>query len=65
MWAADWDCDVNVIAGWSMFVLGIVLYLAAFAMGPGPTMGDDPKQATLFTLATVLLIAGLVFLIVI
>ena len=56
---------MNVIAGWSMFVLGIVLYLAAFAMGPGPTMGDDPKQATLFTLATVLLIAGLVFLIVI
>jgi hypothetical protein len=49
------------IAGWLMLALGLVLYLAAFAQGPGPTMGDDPLQATLFTLATVLLITGFVF----
>jgi hypothetical protein len=48
-----------------MFVAGIIAYLGAFAMGPGPTMGDDPKQATLFTLATILLIAGLVLLLVV
>jgi hypothetical protein len=56
---------VNVIIGWGMFVLGILLYLGAFAMGPGPTMGDDPKQASLFTAATVFLIGGLVLLLVI
>jgi hypothetical protein len=45
--------------------LGLLLYLAAFAMGPGPTMGDNPKQATLFTLATLGLIAGFVLLVVV
>lgn len=40
--------------------LGLLLYLAAFAQGPGPTMGDRPLQATLFTLATLLLIGGFV-----
>ncbi len=43
---------------------GLVVYLAAFAQGPGPTMGDRPLQATLFTLATILLVAGLLLLIV-
>ena len=55
---------MQTILGWLMFVLGIIAYLGAFAMGPGPTMGDDPKQATLFTLATILLIAGLALLLV-
>jgi hypothetical protein len=45
--------------------IGLVLYLAAFAMGPGPTMGDNPRQATLFTLATVGLISGFVLLVVV
>jgi hypothetical protein len=56
---------VTIVLGWLMFVLGIIAYLGAFAMGPGPTMGDDPKQATLFTVATALLIGGLVLLLVI
>ena len=55
---------MQTILGWLMFVVGILAYLAAFAMGPGPTMGDDPKQATMFTLATILLIAGLALLLV-
>jgi hypothetical protein len=55
---------VQTVLGWLMFVLGIIAYLGAFAMGPGPTMGDDPKQATLFTVATLLLIGGLVLLLV-
>jgi hypothetical protein len=53
------------IAAWICIVLGLVLYLAAFAQGPGPTMGDRPLQASLFSLATLLLIAGFVLLVVI
>jgi len=49
------------IAGWAMMAIGLLVYLAAFAQGPGPTMGDRPLQASLFTLATVLMIAGFVF----
>lgn len=44
---------------------GLVLYLAAFAQGPGPTMGDNPLQASLFTLATALMIIGFLFVVVI
>lgn len=40
---------------------GLLVYLAAFAKGAGPTMGDDPLQATLFTLATMLMVAGFAF----
>jgi hypothetical protein len=54
-----------IIAGWAMMAIGLVLYLAAFAKGSGPTMGDSPLQATLFTLATLLMIAGFVFVAVI
>ena len=53
------------VAGWVLMALGLVAYLGAFAKGAGPTMGDDPLQATLFTLATVLLITGFVFVAVI
>jgi hypothetical protein len=53
------------IAGWALFVIGLLLYLLAFAQGPGPTMGDKPLQATLYTLATVAMIGGLVLLLVI
>jgi len=52
------------IAGIAIMATGLVVYLAAFAQGPGPTMGDRPLQATLFTLATILLVAGLLLLIV-
>ena len=45
--------------------IGLIAYLAAFAKGPGPTMGDDPLQATLFTLATILLVLGFVLVAVI
>ncbi len=51
------------IVGILVMALGLVVYLAAFAQGPGPTMGDRPLQATLFTLATVLLVAGVLLLI--
>jgi hypothetical protein len=47
-------------AGWAMMAVGLLLYLAAFAQGPGPTMGDRPLQAGLFSLATALLILGFV-----
>jgi hypothetical protein len=53
------------IAGGVMMLVGLLLYLAAFAQGPGPTMGDNPVQASLFSLATVLLIGGFVLLVVV
>jgi len=48
------------VAGWALMALGLALYIGAFAQGPGPTMGDRPLQASLFTLATLLMIAGFV-----
>ena len=53
------------IAGFILLGLGIIAYLAAFGRGPGPTMGDDTIQASLFTLATFLMILGFVLLVVI
>jgi hypothetical protein len=53
------------IAGFAMLIIGIICYLAAFARGPGPTMGDDTLQASLFTLATILLFGGFILLVVI
>ena len=46
------------IVGWAMMAVGLMAYLGAFALGAGPTMGDKPLQASLFTLATVLMIGG-------
>ena len=51
------------IAGWAMLAVGLIFYLLAFAKGPGPTMGDDPVQASLFTVATILLIGGFLVLV--
>jgi hypothetical protein len=51
------------VVGLIMLALGLVCYLAAFAKGPGPTMGDDTVQASLFTVATILLIAGFLVLV--
>ena len=53
------------IAGWAAMAVGLVLYLVAFALGAGPTMADRPLQASLFTLASVLLILGFVMVAVI
>jgi hypothetical protein len=53
------------LLGGILMIIGLVLYLAAFAQGPGPTMGDNTLQASLFSLATLLLITGFVFLVVI
>ena len=53
------------IAGFVLMAIGLIAYLAAFGRGAGPTMGDDTLQASLFTIATILLIAGFVLLVVI
>ena len=50
------------ILGGAMMAIGLVVYLAAFAQGPGPTMGDQPLQASLFTLASRHETFGIVFL---
>ena len=47
-----------------MLLTGLLVYLAAFAQGPGPTMGNRPVQAMFFTLATIMLIGGVLLLIV-
>ncbi|HEU0074160.1 MAG TPA: hypothetical protein VFS30_09120 [Dehalococcoidia bacterium] len=52
------------IVGWAMMAIGLVSYLGAFALGAGPTMGDKPLQASLFTLATILMIGGFFVLVV-
>jgi hypothetical protein len=51
-------------AGWVLMALGLVLYIAAFAQGPGPTMGDRPLQATLFTFASIFMIGGFILVVV-
>jgi hypothetical protein len=56
---------MQTIAGFILLIVGIIAYLAAFGRGPGPTMGDDTIQATLFTLATFLMVAGFILLVVI
>jgi hypothetical protein len=53
------------IIGWLLMGIGLVAYLAAFAQGPGPTMGDNTLQASLFTIATLLMITGFVLVAVI
>ena len=53
------------VAGWVLLAVGLVVYLLAFAQGAGPTMGDRPLQASLFTAATVCLIGGFLLLVVI
>ena len=52
------------VLGWVMMAVGLVAYLTAFALGAGPTMGDRPLQASLFTLATVLMIGGFLVLVI-
>jgi hypothetical protein len=52
------------IVAWAMMALGLVAYLAAFALGAGPTMGDRPLQASLFSGATLLMIAGFLILVI-
>jgi hypothetical protein len=51
------------IVAWAMMAIGLVSYLAAFALGAGPTMGDRPLQASLFSLATILMVAGFLVLV--
>ena len=53
------------IIGWVLMVVGLVFYLGAFAKGPGPTMGDDTLQASLFSPATLCLFAGFILLVVV
>ena len=52
------------ILGWALMGIGLLAYLGAFALGAGPTMGDKPLQASLFTLATVLMIGGFFVLVI-
>ncbi len=54
-----------LIAGWVMMAVGLVVYILAFGMGAGPTMGDKPLQASAFSLGTLLMIVGFIFVAVI
>jgi hypothetical protein len=51
------------IVAWAMMAIGLVSYIAAFALGAGPTMGDKPLQASLFSLATILMVVGFLVLV--
>ena len=54
-----------LIAGWVMMAVGLVVYILAFGMGAGPTMGDKPLQASAFSIGTILMIVGFIFVAVI
>ncbi len=51
------------IAAIVLFSLGFVLYLGAFAQGPGPSMSDRPLQAGMFFGATVFMVTGFLLLV--
>ena len=48
----------------ALLVLGFVLYLGAFAQGPGPSMADRPLQAWMFFAATGCIVSGFLLLVV-
>jgi len=52
-----------LIAGIVLLVLGFVLYLGAFAQGPGPSMSDRPIQAWMFFGATACMVTGFLLLV--
>ena len=54
-----------LVAGWVMMAVGLVVYILAFGMGAGPTMGDNPLQASAFSIGTILMILGFIFVAVI
>ena len=51
------------IAAIVLFALGFVLYLGAFAQGPGPSMSDRPLQAWMFFGATAFMVTGFLLLV--
>ena len=53
-----------VIGAVVLLVLGFVLYLGAFAQGPGPSMSDRPLQAWMFFGATACMVTGFLLLVV-
>jgi hypothetical protein len=44
--------------------LGLISYLAAFFRGPGPTMGDDTVQASLFSVGVIALMVGFILVVI-
>ena len=53
-----------LIAAIVLMVLGLFLYLGAFAQGPGPSMADRPLQAWMFFGATACIVTGFLLLVV-
>lgn len=47
-----------------LLVIGFLLYLGAFAQGPGPSMSDRPVQAWMFFGATACIVTGFLLLVV-
>ncbi len=47
-----------------LLVIGLGLYLGAFAQGPGPSMSDSPIQAWMFFGATACMVTGFLILVV-
>jgi hypothetical protein len=52
------------VVGWVLMAVGLVMYLLAFAQGPGPTMADRPLQASFFTFGSFLLIGGFILVLI-
>ena len=47
-----------------LLALGFLLYLGAFAQGPGPSMSDRPLQAWMFFAATAFMVTGFLLFVV-
>ena len=52
------------IAAIVIMAMGFLLYLGAFAQGPGPSMADRPLQAWMFFGATACMVTGFLILVV-
>ncbi len=53
-----------LIAAIVLMAIGFLLYLGAFAQGPGPSMSDRPLQAWMFFGATACMVTGFLLLVV-
>ena len=52
-----------LIVGIVFLVIGFLLYLGAFAQGPGPSMSDRPLQAWMFFGATACMVTGFLLIV--
>ena len=58
------EVPIMFIGAIVLLALGFLLYLGAFAQGPGPSMSDRPLQAWMFFAATAFMVTGFLLFVV-